>query len=122
MQTLNRSKSVSAQAEIKPPRVLSRIAIDRRTFLVHEFIDRGPGQCPQILVGLTKERGGELRPLNPRKSIGFDIPRLPVYSEAVAKLLARVAAAARGDLSLPAPSFAEQMTGAAFSDARRAGR
>ena len=123
MHMLIKTKPPAAQAI--PPRVLSRLAVDRKQFLIHE-LEATPGQGLKIRVGLTRQRGGKLKPLNHRQSVCFDATQLPAYAETVARLLAQVKAAARADL-VPlmnpcGPSFAEKMASAAFDAARRIGR
>lgn len=124
MHMLNKLKPPAAQV-VNSPRVLSRLAVDRKQFLIHE-LDSTPGQGLKIRVGLTRQRAGKLKPLNHRQSVCFDATQLPAYAETVARLLAQVKAAARADL-LPlmnpcGPSFAEKMASAAFDAARRAGQ
>lgn len=102
-----------------PGIVLSRLALPHDRYLVHE-LSVGTDQIPRIRLGVTVQRGGALKPLDPGRSITLNVDQVEGYGAAVKSLLAKVRAKT-SSVPEPEPSFAKQVSLAVFRQ-RRAGR
>jgi hypothetical protein len=91
-----------------PGVVLSQLALPYDRYLVHE-LSVGPDLVPRIRLGMTRQRGGNLKPLDPAHSVTFNVDQIEGYGAAVKLLLARVRAEIRR-APVPEPSFANQIS------------
>jgi hypothetical protein len=102
-----------------PGIVLSQLALPAARYLIHE-LSVGPDQVARVRLGVTVQRGGTLKPLDPDRLITLNIDQIEGYGAAVKSLLAKVRAKI-GLAPTPEPSFAKQVALAVFHR-RRASR
>jgi hypothetical protein len=113
MRTHNSSGRVTQDV---PGIVLSRLALPSNRYLVHE-LTVGPDRVPRVRLGVTVQRGGALKPLDPDRCVTLNVDQVEGYGAAVKSLLAKVRAKTS---SAPAPeqSFAKQISLAVFRQRR----
>ena len=107
MRTLNSNGSVDQDASGV---VLSRLPLPSDQYLVHELA-MGRDRVPRIRLGVTVQCAGTLKPLDPDRSITLEVDQIEGYGAAVKSLLTKVRAKTS---SAPEPSFAKQVSLAAF--------